>query len=1125
MKGGLSSYVISCFPVMPIRYRPLPMIASAKQDFDYFYEAIARCVTSYSLSRSNEDLVKVYEYIKAFLGLLSEERKNVLLSNNTKYADLKTYFTVKQSSGRIRGMMAKKRVHRSGRSVLIPFSNKLYSPKYIGVPYLMAIDLYKDELVSLLQKTWTEPFIGNMTKKEKSEIAYTILKNSVIDNEQVVRQYSRSLAPNQSRTIRKMIQGFVEKQILIFGRQPSLFKFNIRAFYVKLVDGKALQLNPLVCKGFNADYDGDTGYVIAPITQKACQEAWDTLSVVASLVDPGNGEIILEPSQDILLGCYYATSLQDNVLNPIDISPIYYSDITLLKNDLDLDFIQPYTWVIYEVEEKRYISTAGRIVFNSLIPNGFTSETYEDKYGLGIKEGFYNLRYDYIISGRVSNELYYTSIKGLFRQIYDEYGMSMKGRDNVIEYYQAICEFGFKWSERSGISFCLEDLHESSVVNNFLVAAQKVSDEIDRKFSMGLITERNRRNAVMSVYSEIRTKNFQKKFMQEFERTNNIFMMFDSKARGSEDQIMQTCGLLGVLQKTKTDSLDTPITSNYSVGLGSFDLFQTSYSARLGLLSTIQETSKPGELTRTLVYSFSGLYVSEDKCYSDCSFRIRYKRVSDFLFLDGKKITFQDMLGAKVVDDFVLPYIKYISDDMVITENVLDELKYSGLPWFDTDRGRVYFDVDFPEYLSKLLLYRTLNTRTYSYLIDRKYISYDTIAQIVEERPRTLDVMLLCNCFSEDGICSDSYGLYYDSEERAKIGDFPGVESAQALGQPTSQLTISLFHTVGKVGEAVDDGVAIMMSAIQSGKVHVNKIGLFSPIDGYVKIEHNMLSICSPDGTLVSHPLNDIEGELFVKNGSYVTIGQRISEGNLHPLESFVFHKIKIKPDREYTDFSINSRKAVINPSKELITQIRYELAKFYHDTYYENSIHLLGRHFEIPAFLQTSHGVCLYSENPDYIEGRFYSVGELVNAQGIDFALTIQNAVDVITRNSGVIAAACYQNAYAVIGATTLKGDYFRERGPLSAILTGSSIVSKGLYITDLSAESKSSVLQKVKHFSPTSYVKEIEVPIVFNDNVKLEVDEQIDEDTESDIPLLDDLLSELKKSDIEGPDYMSRF
>ena len=1125
LKGGLSSYVISCFPVMPIRYRPLPMIASAKQDFDYFYEAIARCVTSYSLSRSNEDLVKVYEYIKAFLGLLSEERKNVLLSNNTKYADLKTYFTVKQSSGRIRGMMAKKRVHRSGRSVLIPFSNKLYSPKYIGVPYLMAIDLYKDELVSLLQKTWTEPFIGNMTKKEKSEIAYTILKNSVIDNEQVVRQYSRSLAPNQSRTIRKMIQGFVEKQILIFGRQPSLFKFNIRAFYVKLVDGKALQLNPLVCKGFNADYDGDTGYVIAPITQKACQEAWDTLSVVASLVDPGNGEIILEPSQDILLGCYYATSLQDNVLNPIDISPIYYSNITLLKNDLDLGFIQPYTWVIYEVEEKRYISTAGRIVFNSLIPNGFTSETYEDKYGLGIKEGFYNLRYDYIISGRVSNELYYTSIKGLFRQIYDEYGMSMKGRDNVIEYYQAICEFGFKWSERSGISFCLEDLHESSVVNNFLVAAQKVSDEIDRKFSMGLITERNRRNAVMSVYSEIRTKNFQKKFMQEFERTNNIFMMFDSKARGSEDQIMQTCGLLGVLQKTKTDSLDTPITSNYSVGLGSFDLFQTSYSARLGLLSTIQETSKPGELTRTLVYSFSGLYVSEDKCYSDCSFRIRYKRVSDFLFLDGKKITFQDMLGAKVVDDFVLPYIKYISDDMVITENVLDELKYSGLPWFDTDRGRVYFDVDFPEYLSKLLLYRTLNTRTYSYLIDRKYISYDTIAQIVEGRPRTLDVMLLCNCFSEDGICSDSYGLYYDSEERAKIGDFPGVESAQALGQPTSQLTISLFHTVGKVGEAVDDGVAIMMSAIQSGKVHVNKIGLFSPIDGYVKIEHNMLSICSPDGTLVSHPLNDIEGELFVKNGSYVTIGQRISEGNLHPLESFVFHKIKIKPDREYTDFSINSRKAVINPSKELITQIRYELAKFYHDTYYENSIHLLGRHFEIPAFLQTSHGVCLYSENPDYIEGRFYSVGELVNAQGIDFALTIQNAVDVITRNSGVIAAACYQNAYAVIGATTLKGDYFRERGPLSAILTGSSIVSKGLYITDLSAESKSSVLQKVKHFSPTSYVKEIEVPIVFNDNVKLEVDEQIDEDTESDIPLLDDLLSELKKSDIEGPDYMSRF
>lgn len=1128
LKGGLSSYVISCFPVMPIRYRPLPMIISAKQDFDYFYEAIARCAASYSVSKSNEDLVKVYEYIKAFLGLLSENRKKVLLSGKTEYADLKTYFTVKQSSGRIRGMMAKKRVHRSGRSVLIPFSEKLYSPKYIGVPYLMAIDLYRDELVSLLQKKWTDPFMENFSKRKKDEIAYTILKNAVIDNEQVVKQYSGLDSPNQSRAIRKMIQEFVEKQILIFGRQPSLFKFNIRAFYIKLVNGKSLQLNPLVCKGFNADYDGDTGYVIAPITVKACQEAWDTLSVVASLVDPGNGEIILEPSQDILLGCYYATSFKQNVLKSNDISPLYYNDIALLENDLDLGFILPHTWIVYETENRRYISTAGRIVFNNLIPNGFTDNAYEDKYNLGIKEGFYNLKYDYIISGRVSNELYYTSVKGIFRQLYDEYGMSMSGRERVIEYYQAICEFGFKWSERSGISFCLDDLRESSVVNNFLIAAQKVSDEIDRKFSMGLITEKNRRNAVMSVYSEIRTKDFQKKFMQEFERTNNIFMMFDSKARGSEDQIMQTCGLLGVLQKTKTDSLDTPITSNYSIGLSSFDLFQTSYSARLGLLSTIQETSKPGELTRTLVYSFSGLYVSEDCCCNDSSFRIRYKRMSDFLFLDGKKITFHDVLGAKILDSFVAPYLKHVSDDMIITENVLKELKYSGLPWFDTDKGRIYFDVNFPEYLSKLLLYRTLNTKKYDYLLDRKYISNDTVSQIIEERPRVLDVMLLCNCFSEDGICSDSYGLYYDSKERAKIGDFPGVEAAQALGQPTSQLTISLFHTVGKVGEAVDDGVAIMMSAIQSGKIHVSKVGLFSPINGYVKIENDMLSISSSDGVIISHPLNDINGEIFVKNGSYVTVGQRISEGNLHPLESFIFHKIKTQSNEEYIDFKINSRKAIINPSKELISQIRYELSKFYHDTYYENSIHLLGRHFEIPAFLQTSHGVCLFSRNPEFIEGRFYSVGELVNAQGIDFAITIQNAVDVITRNSGVITAACYQNAYAAIGGATLKGDYFKERGPLSAILTGSSIISKGLYITDLSGGSKTSVLQKVKNFSPATYSNKVEVPIIFNDDIESELNEEQDyENVDEKIPLLEDLLLELKKSDVKSkePGFMNRF
>jgi hypothetical protein len=915
---------------------------------------------------------------------------------------------------------------------------------------------------------------GVQTKDVKASVdkAYQILKNAVLGNSVVVKDLIGGKWPADDVKycfyVKELIAKFVVDQVVIFGRQPSLHKFSIRAYWPIPVEGKAIQIPPLVCKGYNADFDGDTGYVIAPLTVDAKKNAWDRLSVGNGIVNPGTGGMIVEPHQDILVGLYYATSFEGNEVVPRSRSIVFYQSLDVLLADLDLGFVKVWEFVGVTVGGRNYVSTAGRVAFNSVVPGGFGKKRFVDKYGLGVGASTCALRYDGVVTGRVTDPERQVSAQKIFREIYDEFtspdrydGIVDPGhvqnqvsldRERIISFYQKISEFGFKWSERSGVTFRLDDLKQPEVVSEFLRSAKNVIEEIDLQFQMGLLSERGRKDAVMQVYETVSTKKFKNEFIASLGRKNNLFIMYDSKARGSEDQIMQTCGLLGVLQKTKDSSIDIPIVRNYTNGLSSFDLFETSYATRLDLLSTILETSKPGELTRTLIYEFSGLFVGEDSCGEGGPVRISYKIDSEFVKLNGVSVEKSEILGLRVVDSLAVKFCKNFGEGDVVSEEAFQSLLGSGIPWFETEAGRVEFETSFPEIWSKLLLNR-MATAEYPGLKDGKWVTSETIQWFQKVLPREVCVRLLISCVSKDGICADCYGLKYDPVVQARKGEFLGSESAQAIGEPSAQLTMSLFHKGGKAGESIEDGVTLIKSAMQHANIRVGDVAVCSPSDGYVCCEGGKLSVSGEDGSgsilppcqMCSKTCKRFEGgkvfdlssrvqknDLLVESGEFVLLGKQLTKGSVHPIESFLF-----KGGLSVVD----DRLGIVNPGLDLLTHVRFELTKFYYDTYKANGIDLLCRHFEIPAFLQTNFVVVLRSEVPELLPGKRYEFGKVFGRSGVDFYLSLSPASEIILRNAGAVTAFCYQDAYHAICRAASSGPV-RERSTLGALLTGTCLI-----------------------------------------------------------------------------------
>lgn len=646
--SSLQDYLITSFPVMPAIYRQSMELQGrpVKNDFDVHYEAIIDAAKTAKVNDSESNKFTVYKAIANFIGLGKSESRNATILS--WFVGKTTVATSSKHHGAIRETVQKKIVGRAGRSIIIPSDDPSRGPQYLGLPLSMAVIMYEEQLISHLWNYFKVTPGSNFRVKHFHDLFVALSSNNIVKFRNVYTEYFESLfmvpvirAKTQLIAwIKEFIEGtdsqpvgpngiVIEPQVVIAGRQPSLHRYSIRAYYPKIVFTRAIQVHPLVCSGYNADFDGDQMWVAALLSEEAKAEALAKMTVQSDIINPKDGKIILTHSQDIALGIYTLTMLKDNSLQQINKDVNYfYSSVELLREDILQGDLHPYDLVSIYHKGKHFVSTAGRILFNSLLPDGFSAETgsFQNKLELNIAkpERFAELQYDGLItSGKgADGELSY-SLPDICKKLYDSSLSGELTTQSLLDIYQSISELGFRISDRYSVSisiFDFREIAEKSGKKKILEEAEQLQKAIEKDYQDGLLSDTDKTNCMNDIYkkafSDIEIDIFGngKELPGVLDRNNNIFIMFDSGARGSKSQIMQSIGVVGKLQKTKTEDLELPVLRNYSEGLSSFDFQMISYSTRTGMASAQNESQNAGYGTRRAVHCTSGLEIVELDC-------------------------------------------------------------------------------------------------------------------------------------------------------------------------------------------------------------------------------------------------------------------------------------------------------------------------------------------------------------------------------------------------------------------------------------------------------------------------------------------------------------------------------
>lgn len=691
--SSLEDYLITSYPVMPAIYRVSmeTLGRPTKNDFDVHYEAILNAVEYAKSNDSQSAKLAIYKAICNFIGITTGAQK----AGKKAYTTVLEWFVGKsqksssaKNHGKIRETVQKKIIGRSGRSVIIPADDPTRSPIYIGLPFSMAVVMYEEQLIPHLMK-YVVKNSDNIKLKVKDfrELFLAIASNnSVRFNELYESKFKAYYALPNIRArfqfiewIKLFVEGtdgapigpnntILEPQVVIAGRQPSLHRYSIRAYYPKIVFTKAIQVHSLVCSGYNADFDGDQMWIAALLSKEAMDEAMALMSAKSDIINPKNGDIILTHAQDIALGLYCMTMLKDNALELDDCNiKYYYSSIDLLKTDILNGEIHSYDVIAFTRDDKHFVSTAGRIMFNALLPDGFAAETgtFTNKLNINVQkpERYAELKYDGLITtGKSADGRTSYKLSNICKELYNEVLEGSYQLDDMLDVFQSFTEMGFKMSDRHSVSISIFDLRaiaDKSNKKSILADAEALQKVVERDYQKGLLSDTDKASCIQKLYKKAFDSieedifgNVKKGITGALERNNNIFIMFDSGARGSKSQIMQSIGVVGNLQKTKDTDLEMPVIANYSEGLSNFDFQMLAYSTRTGMASTQNETKNSGYASRRAEHCSSGLEIAELDCgKTDWWYDVTWgKRIDELSTLAPTKKWFENNLLGETVD-------------------------------------------------------------------------------------------------------------------------------------------------------------------------------------------------------------------------------------------------------------------------------------------------------------------------------------------------------------------------------------------------------------------------------------------------------------------------------------------
>ena len=676
---------------------------------------------------------------------------------------------LKGKQGRFRQNLLGKRVDYSGRSVIVVGPElKLHQ---CGLPKKMALELFK-------------PFIYN--KLESYGFASTL-------------KSARKMVESERPEVWDILDEVIREHPILLNRAPTLHRLGIQAFEPILIEGKAIQLHPLVCTAFNADFDGDQMAVHIPLSLEAQLEARVLMMSTNNILSPSSGKPIIVPSQDIVLGIYYLS-----LINEKEEPKKYFSHVGEVEFALENKTIELHTPILYRTkvynsekdsfENKKYTTSAGRVILFKTVP--------ESK----------NLPFDVI-----NKVLTKKDISNLLDNVY-----RFTGQKATCIFVDQIMTVGFKYAAKAGISFGKDDLVIPEEKNILIQDTQKLVNSLENQYQEGLITEREKYNKVVGLWSTC-TDKVAKAMMKTVSSSkdsqiNSVYIMADSGARGSEAQLKQLAGMRGLMARPSGEIIENPITSNFKDGLTVLEYFNSTHGARKGLADTALKTASSGYLTRRLVDVAQDLTITCKDCTCKNGLTV------DTIYESGEVSI---PLTERV-------FGRYLADDV------------------KNKKGEVILKND-------------------------DYISHEEIELLEKENITSVRIKSPITCGTTHGICAKSYGRDLAKGVPVNTGEAVGIIAAQSIGEPGTQLTMRTFHVGGVASSSAEKS---NFESPSDGKVKIKNLRSVTNGSGSEIIINRTteLEIFDNNKTLVSSFRAPYGSTLLVKNGADVKLNSLLLE-------------------------------------------------------------------------------------------------------------------------------------------------------------------------------------------------------------------------------------------------------
>ena len=716
---------------------------------------------------------------------------------------------LKGKQGRFRQNLLGKRVDYSGRSVIaVGPSLKMYQ---CGLPKEMALELFK-------------PFV--MKELVQREIA-TNIKNA------------KSKIERMDDEVWDVLEDVITEHPVLLNRAPTLHRLGIQAFEPTLVEGRAIRLHPLVTTAYNADFDGDQMAVHVPLSKEAQAEARMLMLAAQNILNPKDGKPVVTPSQDMVLGNYYLTLERKDAVN----TGAIFNDTNEVLKAYANGYVHLHTRIgvhansfnnptfTDEQNSKILATSVGKIIFNEIIPDSFAyinepsqanlERTTPDKYFVdptqlgegGLKEYFDNTEhiepFNKKFLGNIIAEVFYRF------SITDTSMMLDRMKD-----------LGFKFSSKAGITVGVSDIVVLPDKQDILDEHEKLVERVTKQYNRGLITEDERYNAVVEIWTDAKDQ-IQGELMQSLEKTNPIFMMSDSGARGNASNFTQLAGMRGLMAAPSGKIIELPITSSFREGLTVLEYFISTHGARKGLADTALKTADSGYLTRRLVDVAQDVIVREEDCGTD-----RGLLVSDI----------------KEGTEMIEPFIERI------------EGRYSKETIRHPETDEVIIRPD-------------------------ELITPDIAKQITDAGIEQMYIRSAFTCNTRHGVCEKCYGKNLATGEKVEVGEAVGTIAAQSIGEPGTQLTMRTFHTGGVAGSDITQGLPRIQEIFEArnpkGQAVITEIE--GVVDDIKLAKDRQQEIIVKGANETRSYLASGTSRLKVEIGQSVERGEVLTEGSIEP--------------------------------------------------------------------------------------------------------------------------------------------------------------------------------------------------------------------------------------------------